>query len=216
MLNMFFKRENQVEELIYSYLENLSAIEEAFQNAIMSCIASPACEEFDFLQSRTHKFESKADDIIEEINNIMYGKVLIPDSREDIMNLLHAMDQIPNCLEKVLFIIKFQQVAIPTEYIDPVKDLIRISMESCTLLIRQVKRFLKKESGIRRLMNTIDQNESRCDHIEHRLIEKIFKSDMDPFMKLQLKELVNYMGDISDHADRVSKLVNILSLKRRV
>ncbi len=213
---MFFKKENRVEELIYKYLDNLGMTLEVFQNAVMTCISSPACEEFDFLQDRTHRFESKADDIIDEVNNLMYGKVLIPDSREDIMTLLNALDHIPNNLEKVLFVIKYQQVEIPKGFEPQITDLIRISMESCELVIKQVGRFLRNETGIREILHTIDKNESQCDYIEYRLVEKIFKSDMDPFNKLQLKELVKFMGDISDHADRVSKLVNILSLKRRV
>jgi len=45
---------------------------------------------------------------------------------------------------------------------------------------------------------------------------KIFDSDIDPFQKLQLKELAIIMGEISDQADRVSKRVHIISLKRRV
>lgn len=36
------------------------------------------------------------------------------------------------------------------------------------------------------------------------------------FFKLQFKELVLDIGGISDHAKRVSKRVNILTLKRRV
>jgi uncharacterized protein Yka (UPF0111/DUF47 family) len=35
-------------------------------------------------------------------------------------------------------------------------------------------------------------------------------------VKLQLKELIIAMGEISDQADRVSKRVNIMTLKRRV
>ena len=69
---------------------------------------------------------------------------------------------------------------------------------------------------MRSLLSSIDQNESHCDHIERRIIVKIFDSDIDPFLKLQLKELVLAMGEISDEADRVSKRVNIINLKRRV
>ena len=65
-------------------------------------------------------------------------------------------------------------------------------------------------------MNIIDTNESHCDHIERRIIAKIFQSDIDPFLKLQTKELVLKMGDISDQTDRVSKIINIISMKRRV
>jgi uncharacterized protein Yka (UPF0111/DUF47 family) len=75
---------------------------------------------------------------------------------------------------------------------------------------------LKKREGVRALLSAIDQNESHCDHIERRIIIKIFDSDLDPFQKLQLKEMIVYMGEISDQADRVSKLVNIMTIKRRV
>lgn len=65
-------------------------------------------------------------------------------------------------------------------------------------------------------MSTIDRNESHCDHIERRIIIKLFESDLEPYMKLQLKELVIVLGEISNQADRVSKRVNIITMKRRV
>ena len=89
-------------------------------------------------------------------------------------------------------------------------------MESCELFVGQIEVMIKKKVGIRALLYTIDQNESRCDHIERRIIIKLFDSDVDPFLKLQLKEMVIIMGEISDQADRISKRVNIMALKRRV
>lgn len=74
----------------------------------------------------------------------------------------------------------------------------------------------RKSKDIRSLVSTIDNKESRCDHIERRIITKIFGSDLDPFQKLQLKEMVIQIGEISDHADQVSRRVNIISIKRRV
>lgn len=216
MFSFFFKKENKVEELIYSYLENFQLIYDNFEKAVLCNIQQPSCDEFNYLSKRTHKYESKADDIIDEINNLMYGKVLIPDSREDIMRLLLAIDKIPGDLEIVLFMIKYQNLVIPEELIPEILELIKVSLESCEILSKQVIGFIKNEKGIRDLMNKIDQYESHCDHIEKKLIQKVFSSKIDPFVKLQLKELILSMGDISDQADKVSKLVNILSLKRRV
>ena len=216
MFNFFFKKESRVEELIYSYLENFQLIYDNFEKAVLCCIQQPSCDEFNYLSIRTHKYESKADDIIDEINNLMYGKVLIPDSREDIMNLLLAIDKIPGDLEIVLFMIKYQNLVIPEAFIPEILELIKVSLDSCETLSKQVTGFIKKEKGTRDLMNKIDQYESHCDHIEKKLIQQVFNSDIDPFVKLQLKELILSMGDISDQADKVSKLVNVLSLKRRV
>jgi len=216
MLDMFFKKERQVETLIYSYLENLGLIQEHFLKAMEVCLKEGVCDDFVFLVEHTHKYESKADDIRDEVNLLMYSRALIPESREDIMGLLEEIDGIPRHLEQVLNMIRTQKLTIPDFLVLDVRELLQVSIDSCDLMIKQVRVMLKKEPGIRSLMSTIDQNESHCDHIERRIIIKIFDSNLDPFVKLQLKEMVLIMGDISDQADRVSKRINIITLKRRV
>jgi uncharacterized protein Yka (UPF0111/DUF47 family) len=132
------------------------------------------------------------------------------------MNLLEHMDVIPRIFELILHLIRTQKLKIPPFIETETKDLIRISVESCELMIRQVELMLKNKEGIRALLATIDHNESHCDHIERSLMIKVFDSDLETCAKLQLKELIIAMGEISDQADRVSKRVNIMTLKRRV
>ncbi|WDP92357.1 MAG: DUF47 family protein [Desulfobacter sp.] len=216
MFKLFFQKEKKVEKLIYAYLENFNLSCEAFQKAIFSCINDPYCEEFNFLKNQTHKYESKADDIKNELNNLMYGKILIPDSREDIMRLILALDKIPGIMETVLSMIKYQHLLLPNHMIPDLRDLIDASMKACRIIPLQVNCLVKKEKGIREFMKQVDQKESYCDHIEKKLIKSVFNSDMDPFLKLQLRDLILKLGDISDQADRVSKRMNILALKRQV
>lgn len=174
------------------------------------------CEDFSFLISQTHKYESRADDIRDEINELMYSRALIPELREDIMSLLERVDEIPRTMELILNIMYTQKLTIPDFLALEAKEIIRISIESCDLMGRQIEVMFRKKEGVRSLMSTIDQNETHCDHIEQRMIIRLFESDLDPFLKLQLKELIIAMGEISDQADRVSKRVNILTMKRRV
>ena len=218
MFDFLFKKEHRVETLIFEYMDTLKLIQESFLDAINACLEDEdhKCEDFEFLITQTHKHESRADDIRDEINNLMYSKALIPDSRGDIMRLIEAIDMIPHFFERILFIMQTQKISIPEFLVLDVKDLIRISLESCDLLSKQLALHLKQKLGIRVLLRTIDTNESHCDHIERRIITKIFDSDLDPFVKLQLKELIITMGGISDQADRVSKQINIISMKRRV
>ena len=216
MFDFLFKKEHRVETLIFEYMDTLKLIQESFLDAINACLEDNECEDFEFLITQTHKHESRADDIRDEINNLMYSKALIPDSRGDIMQLIESIDMIPHFFERILFIMQTQNLTIPEFLVLDVKDLIRISLESCDLLSKQMALHLKQKLGIRSLLSTIDTNESHCDHIERRIITKIFDSDLDPFVKLQLKELIVTMGEISDQADRVSKRINIISMKRRV
>jgi predicted phosphate transport protein (TIGR00153 family) len=216
MFSFLFKKEQQLENLIGQYLENLTRTQEHFVQAMDTCLEMGLCEQFGFLIDQTHKFESKADEIKEEVNVLMYSRALIPEFREDIMNLLEQVDCIPRIFELILHLIRSQKLKLP-DFIKPdVKDLIRISVESCELMIKQIDLMLKNRQGIRALLGTIDSNESHCDHIERSLMSKVFDSDLDKVDKLQLKELIIALGEISDQADRVSKRVNIITLKRRV
>jgi predicted phosphate transport protein (TIGR00153 family) len=202
--------------LIYGYLGNLQIVKDHFSRAINLCLENSRCEDFDFLTGQTHKFESKADDIREEIKSLMYGKALIPESRGDIMGLIEEIDRIPGIFQRLLYTINTQKLVIPEFIVPDVRELIRISLVSCDLMVEQVEVLFKRKGGIRILVATIDHNESHCDHIENSIITKIFDSELDPFQKLQLKDLVIGMGEISDQVDTVSKRINIISMKRIV
>lgn len=216
MLNFFFKKERQLETLIYNYLENLGLIQDHFVKAMNVCLKEGVCDDFSFLVDQTHKFESRADDLRDGINELMYSRALIPESRGDIMDLLIMVDKVPRSFEQTLNMIRTQKVAVPEFLILDIQELIRVSMESCDLMAKQIGVMIQKKEGVRALMSTIDQNESHCDHIERRIIVKLFESDLDPFLKLQLKEIVIVLGEISDQADRISKRVNIMTMKRRI
>jgi predicted phosphate transport protein (TIGR00153 family) len=216
MLKIFFKKQRQIESLLYDYLDNLKMTERHFNEALDTLLEKGSCDHFNTLIEQTHKFESRADDIREEIKALMYGKALIPESRGDIMGLLESIDGIPRIFELLLHMIKIQKLVIPDFIVSDIKELIGVSLESCDFLFKEVVALFKKNEVLRDLVTRIDQNESRCDDIERRIVSKVFDSDIDPFQKLQLKEMITHMGEISDQADRVSKRVNIISMKRLV
>ena len=216
MFQFLFKKEQQVEQLIYQYLDNLKMAQDNFLTAMNVYFEKGFCEDFDFLIEQTHKVESKADDTRYEIETMMYAKALIPESRGDVLGLLEAIDQIPGLFELILYMIQTQRLSTPDFLVPDMKELIRVSLECCDLLIKEVEALFRKSGDIRSLVSTIDNNESHCDHIERRIITRIFDSDLEPFQKLQLKDMVIQLGEISDQTDRVSRRVHIISTKRRV
>jgi predicted phosphate transport protein (TIGR00153 family) len=216
MFKLLFKKEQQVEQLIYQYLDNLKMAQNEFLKAMNVYFEKGFSGDFDFLIERLHKVESKADDTRNEIETMMYTKALIPESRGDILGLLEAIDQIPGLFQVVLYMIQTQRLSTPDFLVLDMKELIRVSLECCDLLVKEVEALFKKSGNIRSFVSTIDNNESHCDHIERRIITKIFDADLEPSQKLQLKEMVIQLGDISDQTDRVARRVYIISIKRRV
>lgn len=216
MFQFLFRKERQIHALIYDYLDSFKNARENFLKALDTYFEKGLCDDFDFLIGQTHKMESKADDIRNDIETMMYEKALIPESRGDILGLLEAVDQIPNLFELILYLIQTQKLVVPDFLVSDVEELVRVSSDCCDLLTKQVEALFRKSEDIRALVRAIDGNESHCDHIERRIITKIFESEMDPFQKLQVKEMVIQLGEISDQADRVSRRVHIISVKRRV
>lgn len=216
MFSYLFRKQHQVEALIQQYLENLERTQEHFLNAMEVCLSSGLPDRFAFYIEQTHKFESKADEIRDEINVLMYSRALIPESREDIMNLVEQIECIPRIFELILHLIRTQRLTFPDSIRPDLQELLQISADSCSLMVKQVQLMLRNEHGIRALLASIDQNESRCDHIERSVMLKMFDSDLELVRKLQMKELIVAMGEISDQADRVSRRVNIMTLKRRI
>jgi len=216
LMKFLFRKQHQVQILVERYLEHIRNVQQAFSQGINSCLDGDVRDDFNTLVDETHHFESRADDVREEIKTLMYSKVLLPEARGDIMGLLESIDQIPRFFEIVLNIIRSQKLTIPDVIVSEVRELVSVSLESCDLMIKQVEDLLQRGRRIPELLDVIDEKESQCDAIEHRIIITLFDSDIDPFLKIQLKELVVFLGEISDQADRVSKQINIINLKRRV
>jgi predicted phosphate transport protein (TIGR00153 family) len=215
-MKFLFRKQRQVQVLVERYLDHLRHVQQTFFQAINSCLDGDARDEFKILADETHRFESKADDVREEIKTFMYSKALLPESRGDIMGLLESIDHIPRFFEIILNVIRTQKLTIPDLIVSDVRELVRVSMEACDLMIKQVEDLLQRGRRIPELLGVIDEKESQCDTIERQIIITLFESDIDPFLKIQLKELVVFLGEISDQADRVSKRINIISLKRRI
>lgn len=215
-MKFLFRKQRQVQVLVERYLDHLRHVQQTFFQAINSCLDGDARDEFQILADETHRFESKADDVREEIKTLMYSKALLPESRGDIMGLLESIDHIPRFFEIILNVIRTQKLTIPDLIVSDVRELVRVSMEACDLMIKQVEDLLQRGRRIPELLGVIDEKESQCDTIERQIIITLFESDIDPFLKIQLKELVVFLGEISDQADRVSKRINIISLKRRI
>ena len=218
MFKFIFQKEHQIESLIYDFLNAMALSQDNFLKALEACLLNgTSCENFEFFIRQTHKYESKADDIHQDINDLMYSKVLIPESRGDILELLEALDSIPDLFEHILYLIQTQKLTLPQILISEIRELVRISLESCDLVVRQTIALFKNTENMRKLLSTIDTNESHCDHIQRKMITKIFEApEIDPIEKLQIKELIENIGAISDRTEKVSRAVNIISLKRRV
>ncbi len=68
MFNFLFKKEQRIQKLIFEYMDTVKLCQDSFLKGLHACFLNGSvCENFDFFIKQTHKFESKADDINDEM-----------------------------------------------------------------------------------------------------------------------------------------------------
>jgi uncharacterized protein len=171
---------------------------------------------FEIMVQKTHEVESDADDIKREIEQTLYEKSLLPDSREDIFHLIDALDNIPNKAESVLRRIYTQNIELPKEQDDKVWELTKLGIDTFKAVREMVTDALHKMGNTNDLARTIDSNESVGDSLEQKIIYEIFRSDIDGASRILLRDLVLNIGNILDLSEKISDIINIFTIKRQV
>jgi len=171
---------------------------------------------FEIMVQKTHEVESDADDIKRAIEQTLYEKSLLPDSREDIFHLIDALDNIPNKAESILRRIYTQNIDLPKEQENKLWELARLGIETFRVVHEMVTDALHKMGHTHELARTIDSNESVGDSLEQRIIYEIFRSDVEPSERILLRDLVLNIGNILDLLEKLSDIINIFTIKRQV
>ncbi|NIA06154.1 MAG: DUF47 family protein [Actinobacteria bacterium] len=212
---MLWKKQKEIEQAVQDYLAETENCLSAFIEALDVYFAEGRSSNFEQRIEKTHGHESKADDKRREIEYAMYNRALIPESRGDILGMLEAIDLVPNKCESVLYQIWYQNMSIPQEYADKLKNLAQVNRESFTLLCKAIRYLF---TDIEQAVPTIDmvgEKESESDRMERMLIKDIFSSPGDKADKILLKEVILEIGAISDRSENAADRVRIVTVKRK-
>jgi uncharacterized protein len=211
---LFINRQREIQDKMTMYCCQVSTCIMLFKEALLK-----HCQNADFEQLRTdfirlHSAESLADDILKEIQVLMYGKSLFPESREDIMQLLNAMDNVPNRTEKSLQEILIKHIQIPEIMTGGLLQLADICCLCVNTMVDSAENLFKDFANAASSIDKIDKLESEADELEARIIEKVFSLDLKDLDKLLFCNLVRYISSICDRAESAANLIHIIVVKR--
>lgn len=216
-MSLFFKKEKEVRALIERYFDLVDEAMEMF-SATMACyLKSGVCEEFTDGDRTLHGLESKADDLLRDIEKRMYQHALLPESRGDLLGLLEHFDKLPNLAETITFMLETQRIHIPEALRPRVEELLEVNVEAYRLARDTVRRLFEAPNTVAEAVGPVDAKESESDRLERDLIVDVFADDgLGDLQKILLREVVQRIGDLSDSAENVAGRLEIIALKRRV
>lgn len=163
-----------------------------------------------------HHAESLADDIRRDVEVLMYARSVFPESRGDLLELLEAMDRVPNHTEATLRLLYHQHIAVPAEYHEELGKLFDVSARAVEKLLEAVHELFRNYQSAGHLVGAVDELESEADHLESRLLDRLFGSDRDGFEKIMLREVIEHVETISDRAEKAADVLRIIVAKRNL
>lgn len=212
----FWKKHKSIEERIESYMEQVDDCVELFLKALRVYLHDGRTVRFEELVERVHKAESKADTIRRDVELILYGKALLPESRGDILGLLETFDRVPNGAETVLFDISCQRVDMPPELAGDCLRLVESTVEAYGLLRKAYDALVENPRQTLYVVKEVQVAESLCDQLERALICRIFDGDYSYGQKMMLKGIVVALGNIADRSENTADRIAIVAIKRKV
>lgn len=173
------------------------------------------------IKDRISDIETEADLIKRDLRLHLPTGLFLPVSRTDLLELLSAQDRIANKAEDIAILIVSRRMEIPTD----IADIFMPFLNRCLDAAKQACKAINEldellESGFRgsevkiveEMIVTLDEIEQDCDNrladIRHRIFE--LEKDLSAIDIIFLYKLVQWIGDLADHAQTVGGRLQIL------
>jgi len=212
---LIFKKEKQVRKLILTHLNEVQECLMESRNVLEEYISGDlelACQRV----SSVIEIESRADGLERQIRDVLLDGAFLPNIRSDVYRLVEAVDAIAGKGEHIARFIVDQLPEIPKEFEGELLKIFHQCMNCFQELRKALRDYFKPKGDIENLhahVARVCDIETEVDVAESELTRKIFNSDLDLAEKIQLKQLLERIGNIADLSEDASDELEFAAMK---
>jgi len=213
---MFWKKQREIEELVLEHVHLVDSTLAAFAKSFRAYVEDHDTDTAEKHALETHQTEGKADDARRRVETRMLAGSLLPTSRRDILQIIDQVDRLANAAEEILDYLLLQRVRIPEEIKDGLLKIAEISDEAFDEAKEAVTCLFRKASDSLIHTQRIEHLEGDVDRIERKITKTLFKLDVDLAWKLQVSGFIQRLVRLTDRAEDLSDLIELIVAARRV
>ncbi len=170
------------------------------------------------------RLEHEADDLKTELRLNLPNTLFLPVSRTDLLDLISVQDKMANKVRDITGIMLGRKMRMPDPLADPMRDYIRTAV-ACVAQSREAMEELESllESGfgrnvadvMHRLIRQLDMLEHQADGQQVDIRRRLFalESELPPVDVIFLYKIIDWVGELSDRAERVGSRLQILTAR---
>lgn len=172
-------------------------------------------------QAEIVALENKADDIKKKLRLHLPKNLFMPVPRNDVLELLRSQDQIANLSRDVVGIVVGREMVIPEQLEEMMRTSVALAVAATLQALKGIEELDELlESGFRgpevdfveRLIEQLDTLEHDTDDHKIKVRTTLFKieKDYNPVDVMFLYQIIDWVSDIADKAQRVGSRLQIL------
>lgn len=213
---ILFRNAITLEVKIHHYLDNVTNSGILFKEAIADYLNGDT-EQFNQKLAEIRRNEESADELRREIRYRLYRKMLIPESRGDVLGLLETTDNVIDATKKVLGHFDVEKPAVRPFLRPLLSKLAAASAEALDNVVKGNRAFFDNTGGVEDYIHKVHFYEHEADTIEEQAKKAIFESEEIPELaeKLQLRNFVELISSLSDEAEDVAERLSVYAIKRQ-
>ncbi|AEC52173.1 hypothetical protein PNA2_1258 [Pyrococcus sp. NA2] len=173
---------------------------------------------------KVDELEDVADRIKSELRSSITSKLLMPVQRSDILEYLHMQDKIADAAEDTAkwLLVREKIDEIPQEIKELILKMGKESIKAAKLVYEAIKQLdVVLESGFAdreiereyKIIEEIENVESKIDGLDSKLMELVFKSELDWKDGFYILNIARTLSRISDKAKDAAERIRILMNK---
>lgn len=216
-MNSFFKKSVELNLKIENFLEIISNISLLFDQVINDYLDENS-DKYEKKVKKIVSLESEADTLEREIKIMLYKYTLVPNLRGDILSLIKDLDNISDMIEETSKAFLVQKPKFPKVLHNDIKTMCNETIKCIDELRYASRSFFNEVHLINDHISKIKFHEHSIDEMEDDINTKIFNDNIIDSLaeKLQLKDFILKIGNVSDEAQRISDKLAIFSIKREI
>jgi len=213
---MFWRKQKEIEALVLEHLGHVDATLQAFSRSLTAYLQERDVETAEQFALETHRAEGQADDARRRIETQLLSGSLLPTSRRDILQIIEQVDRLANAAEEVLDVLLLQRVEVPAEILPEITE-IGVQTNNAFVEVKEaVSGLFRKVAEALEHTKAIEHLEGEVDHLERKATKRLFELDIDLARKLQVSGFIQRLVRLSDRAEDLSDLIELIVAARRI
>ena len=212
---MFWGKAKKIEELVLRHLEQVDVSLDAFHKAIVAYVVDQDVKRAKALALETHKAEGAADDIRRDVETELLGGALLATSRRDILEVIEHVDRLANSGEATLDSLLLERIEFPNEIVDGIARIVQETVKIIEHVDEAVRSLFHDSAAAIEHTKEIETREGRVDQMEREVLKTIFMMEIELARKIQLRDFIHLLVELSDRAEDLSDRIDIMVAERR-